>query len=269
MDDTELATEASDSALLDLAIRAAHRGGAEIARRAGQPTAAGYKSTATDPVSEADRASEFAITSLITAERPRDGLMGEEGSVRPPDSGLRWVVDPLDGTVNYLYQMPHWAVSIACEERRGDRWQAVVGVVHDAARGETFTAIRGTRSRLNGHEISVNDPVDLPQALVATGFAYAAHARKRQVGTLARILPQARDIRSTGSAALDLCWLAAGRYDAYYEDELCRWDWAAGALIVHRAGGAVTALGTGVLAAGSALHSNLCTLLGEGTSALS
>ena len=138
--------------------------------------------------------------------------------------------------------------------------------LYDAARGETFTAVRDTCARLNGAEISVNDPVDLPQALVATGFAYAAQARVRQAATIVRILPRVRDIRSAGSAALDLCWVAAGRCDAYYEDELSRWDWAAGALIVDRAGGIATAFGTGVAAAGPALHQSLCPLLAGGLS---
>jgi myo-inositol-1(or 4)-monophosphatase len=257
-----------DTALLDLAIRAAHMGGAEIVRRAGRPTGVRHKSTATDPVTDADRASESAITRLIAAERPDDGLICEEGSAQPSISGLRWVIDPLDGTVNYLYQLPHWAVSIACEERQGSGWQTMVGVVHDPSRGETFTAVRGVRASLNGHEISVNDPVDLPQALIATGFSYAASARARQAKTLSRILPQARDIRSTGSTALDLCWLAVGRCDAYYEDELSRWDWAAGAHIVRAASGIVSALGTGVAAAGPTLHRSLCTLLGSATAAL-
>jgi len=250
--------------LLDIAIRAAQRGAAEIAYRTGRATGIGYKSTTTDPVSDADRASESAIRELIIAERPHDGLLGEEGGDRPSDSGLRWVIDPLDGTVNYLYQIPHSAVSIACEKVDGADWLTIVGVVHDTSRGETFTAVRGGRAHLNGAEISVNETVDLSYALIATEFSYTSRSRARQAAVLADVLPRVRDIRSTGSSALDLCWTATGRCDGFYEDELSRWDWSAGALIVEEAGGTVSALGTGVVAAGSALHLDLCTLLGRG-----
>ncbi|GAB2610261.1 inositol monophosphatase family protein [Streptomyces capparidis] len=260
------------AALLDLAVRAAHLGGAELARRAGRATGVAYKSTATDPVSDADRASESAVVALLTGERPWDGLLGEEGARRSGSSGLRWVIDPLDGTVNYLYGIPHSAVSVACEERfpgagghpepgAGD-WRPVVGVVHDPARGETFTAVAGEGARLNGERLAVNDPVPPASALVGTGFGYAAASRARQAPVAAALLPRVRDIRSGGSAALDLCWVAAGRLDAYYEDELAPWDLAAGSLIAAEAGAAVTPLGTGVLAAGPALHAALSPLVG-------
>ncbi|WP_129840940.1 inositol monophosphatase family protein [Streptomyces sp. RFCAC02] len=249
--------------LLGLAVRAAHRGGAELAARAGRATGVGHKSTPTDPVTDADRASEAAVTELLTAERPGDGLLGEEGAERPSETGLRWVLDPLDGTVNHLYGIPHTAVSVACE-RLGDDgvWRAVAGVVCDPARGETFTATLGGGARLNGAPVRVNDPVPPPSALVATGFAYGAGSRARQAAVVPGLLPRIRDIRSGGSAALELCWVACGRTDAYYEDELAPWDTAAGALIAAEAGARTTVLPpSGVLAAGPALHAELAALL--------
>ncbi|WP_241562169.1 inositol monophosphatase family protein [Streptomyces hoynatensis] len=247
--------------LLGLALRAARSGASEIAARAGRPTGVRLKSQPTDPATDADRASESAIRRLIAAERPGDGLIGEEGEDRPPDSGVRWTIDPLDGTVNYLYGIPHHVVSIACEERAAGRWRTVVGVVHDPARAETFTAVRGGGARLNGAAIAVNDAVGLPLALVATGFSYRPGSRARQAAVLPRLLPRVRDLRSSGSSALDLCWTAAGRYDGFYEDELFPWDWRAGALLVREAGGVVSPLGSGVLAAGPALYGDLRELL--------
>ncbi|WP_428962542.1 inositol monophosphatase family protein [Micromonospora fluostatini] len=252
--------------LLAVAVRAAEAGGAELRRRAGRTRLLGHKSTGTDPVTEADLASEDAVIRVLGAERPADGLLGEEGTVRAGTSGLRWVVDPLDGTTNYLYGLPDFAVSVACERRTGrpdgpGHWLAVAGVVHDPVRGETFTAVRGEGARLDGAPIAVTDPVDLAGALVATGFGYGSASRARQAATAHRLLPAVRDIRSNGSAALTLCWVAAGRYDAYYEDELARWDWAAGALVAREAGARVTALGSGVLVAAPALHHDLSRLV--------
>ena len=248
--------------LLRLAVRAAHLGGAELARRRGRVTGVSYKSSATDPVTDADRAAEAAVVALLSRERPQDALLGEEGTRREGSSGLRWVLDPLDGTVNYTYGIPHSAVSIACERDEGGRWRALVGVVYDPAREETFAAARGAGATLDGEPLHVNDPVAPPTALVATGFSYAAASRARQADLVAGLLPRVRDIRSGGSAALDLCWLAAGRCDAYLEDELRPWDWAAGALIAAEAGASVTAFGDGILAAGPALHRELSALLG-------
>ncbi|MEJ3746448.1 inositol monophosphatase family protein [Actinomycetes bacterium KLBMP 9797] len=246
--------------LLRLALHAARLGGAEIARRTGGPVEVTYKAS-TDPVTSADRAGEAAIVGLIRRERPADGILAEEGTWRASTSGLRWVVDALDGTVNFLYGVAHTAVSVACEARTRDGWTAVVGVVHDPARNETYTAVRGQGSRLDRTPIAVNDPVVLSAALIATEFSYDARMRARQGSTMCRVLPRIRDIRSTGSSALDLCWTAAGRFDGYFESELSRWDWSAGALIVTEAGGKVTPLGTGVLAAGQALHPRLRVLL--------
>lgn len=253
----------SPGGLLDLAIRAAHAAGRELLDRYGDATGVDTKSSSTDPVSDADRASEELLVATLLAERPDDGILGEEGADRPATSGLRWVLDPLDGTVNYLYRFPAWCVSVACEDRDDDGgWRALVGVVHDPVRGETFRAVRGGGATLGETPLAVNDPVPLKRALVATGFGYDRDHRRRQAAVVARLLPHVRDIRRPGSAALDLCSVAAGRVDGYYEDTPSRWDWAAGVLIAAEAGAVVSTLhapggNPGVLAAGSALHDPL------------
>lgn len=234
--------------LLGLAERAARAGGAELLARADKITGVEHKSSETDPVSDSDRASERAIVGLILAARPADGVLGEEGADRPSASGVRWVIDPLDGTVNYLYGLPHSTVSIACQRLGDDGWQTVAAVVHHPAREETFTAGLGRGAFLGDTPLAVNRPASLSRALVSTGFSYQATSRARQAETLRTLLPAVRDIRSHGSAALELCWVAAGRCDGYYEDELALWDWAAGALIASEAGAAVAELGTGVVA---------------------
>ncbi|WIN00172.1 inositol monophosphatase family protein [Actinoplanes oblitus] len=235
--------------LLAVAVRAA-RAGAAVLRDAGPVTVQRHKSSPTDPVTAVDLAAEAAIVAVLTAARPGDAILGEEGAARPGHTGLRWVIDPVDGTTNLLYGDPHVTVSVACE-RDG---RTVAGVVVDPARSETFTATLGGGAFRNGTPLRVNDPVPLPQALVATGFAYHPDDRRRQAATAAALLGDIRDLRSHGSAALELCWLAAGRCDGYYEDRLAPWDFAAGALIAAEAGATVTPLGTGVLAAGPALH---------------
>jgi myo-inositol-1(or 4)-monophosphatase len=239
--------------LLELAVEVAHAAGAELLHRYGVATGVTTKTSATDPVSDADRASERVLVAGILAARPDDGILGEEGADRRGSSGLRWVIDPLDGTVNYLYGLPAWCVSVACEDDEG----AVAGVVYDPLHAETFTATRGGGARLGERTLRVNDPVALDQALIATGFAYRADARARQAAVVAALLPAVRDVRRGGSAALDLCATAAGRVDGYYEDTTARWDWAAGALVAAEAGAVVTPLGAGLVAAGPALHAPL------------
>ncbi|MFD4790027.1 inositol monophosphatase family protein [Streptomyces sp. NPDC058459] len=249
-------------ALLALALDAAQRAGRAISDRRGRPGRTEDKSSPTDPVTQADRESDALIRELLERRRPQDGLLSEEGPAhgRPSRSGLRWVVDALDGTVNYLYGIPQFAVSVAVEDEASG-WGALVGVVHDPLRDESFTAIRDHGAWLNGRPLRIHDPVRLPKALVATEFSYRSASRRRQSAVVGRVLASARDIRSTGSSALDLCWTAAGRFDAFYEDELGRWDWAAGRLIVAEAHGVVTPLGSGVVAAGPALHRELAPLL--------
>jgi myo-inositol-1(or 4)-monophosphatase len=230
--------------------------------RYGAPEGVGHKSSATDPVSDADRAAESVIRELLAAERPDDGLLAEEGSRSEAESGRRWVVDPLDGTVNYLYGFPAWCVSVALEDGDG----AAVGVVHDPLRGETFRAVRGAGSELNGERIGVRRRDELQSALVATGFGYEPARRAEQAAVLARVLPRVRDIRRAGAAALDLAWVAAGRVDGYYERGGNPWDWAAGRLLVEEAGGAVAELSgepAGLAAANPALLPGMLELVSD------
>ncbi|MGO9195744.1 MAG: inositol monophosphatase family protein [Acidimicrobiales bacterium] len=196
------------------------------------------KSTRTDLVTEADRASELLILDRLLAERPDDAVLAEEGGLRPGTSGLTWVVDPLDGTINFVYGFPAFAVSIACQA--GD--ERLVGVVFDPLRDETFAAVARRGSTRNGEALKIAAGPPLSEALVATGFGYGAERRRAQARLLQGVLPEVRDIRRAGSAALDLCWLAAGRLDACYEAGLAPWDLAAGALIVTEAGGRVAVL---------------------------
>jgi myo-inositol-1(or 4)-monophosphatase len=178
------------------------------------------------------------VHDLLRRERPDDGLLGEEGARRESASGRRWVVDPLDGTVNYLYRFPAWCVSVALEDGQG----ALAGVVHDPLRQETFRAARGSGCELNGEAVRVRERGRLESALVATGFSYDPERRAVQAEVARRVVPRVRDIRRAGAAALDLAWLAAGRLDGYYERGLKPWDWAAGRLLVQEAGGSVTEL---------------------------
>jgi myo-inositol-1(or 4)-monophosphatase len=220
------------------------------------------KSSSTDLVSDADRAAEEAIVGLLRSERPDDGLLGEEGASVEGASGRRWVVDPLDGTTNFLYGIPQWAVSIAVEDASG----TLAGVVFDPAAGELFAASRGGGAELNGEPIAVGVCTDLSRALVATGFGYDAERRRAQAAAAAQILPRVRDIRRAGAAALDLAWLAAGRLDGYWERGLKPWDWAAGRLLVEEAGGAMAEMAgepLGLVAASSELLPELAALVAE------
>jgi len=207
------------------------------------------KSTPTDLVSEADHAAERLIRARLAAARPDDGFLGEEGTDRAGSSGLRWVVDPLDGTVNFLFGIPQWAVSIACEDDGG----ALAGVIYDPMRDELWSAERGGDARLDGRPVRGSGRTELATALVATGFGYDAEVRRVQAAVAAELLPHVRDIRRLGSAALDLAWTAAGRYDAFYERGLNHWDRAAGDLLCTCAGLAVYELEPAPPAAGGVL----------------
>ena len=220
-----------------------------MARYEGPARGVETKSSGTDMVSEADREAEAAIAELLGSERPDDGLLGEEGADESSASGRRWVVDPLDGTTNYLYRFPAWAVSVAVEDGDG----ALAGVVYDPVANELFSAARGGGAELNGRSIHVNGADRLDTALIGTGFGYEPEVRAQQAEVVSRVLPRVRDIRRAGAAALDLCSVAAGRLDGYYERGIHRWDYAAGALIVREAGGEVVELQGGRfgLAAGS------------------
>jgi myo-inositol-1(or 4)-monophosphatase len=234
---------------LELAERAAKAAGEVLMSYFGQAAEGlDVKSSPTDPVSDADREAERTIRELLLSERPDDGLIGEEGSDTSAANGRMWIVDPLDGTVNFLYGLRTWAVSIALEDPDG----LAVGVVFNPVDEECFSARRGEGAWLNGREIRVTDCPSLDRAMVATGFSYEAAQRARQAELLTRLLPRVRDIRRAGAAALDLAYVAAGRVDAFYERGLKRWDEAAGRLLVEEAGGVVLDLEgqpEGVLAA--------------------
>jgi len=242
--------------LLELAVQAARMAGGMLLQRAqhGAEREVASKSTPTDLVSEADVSSQRAIRALLRERRPDDGFLGEEeGDSEQGTSGLQWIVDPLDGTVNFLFGIPQWSVSVAVADEAG----SLAGAVFDPNRGELFSATRGGAALLDGphgvselsqgaagdasHERRTGEDAgpggeDLASAMVATGFSYDAGVRDAQAKVLERLLPRVRDIRRLGSAALDLAWTAAGRYDAYYERTVKQWDIAAGALVCERAG---------------------------------
>ncbi len=240
------------------------------------------KSTPTDLVSEADRNAERVIREGLAMHRPRDGFLGEESGEQTGSSGLRWIVDPLDGTVNFLFGIPQWCVSVAVEDERG----SLAGVIYDPVRGDVFCGVRGAlptvevRTRphpVYGHPparpweiltLSASKCEDLSKAMLATGLAYDARVRAAQAQVLARAIPQVRDIRRFGSAALDLAWTAAGRYDAYFERTVKPWDIAAGTLLCEAAGLTVVELPEqedlpwGILVAPPALCEPLLELVG-------
>ena len=229
-----------------------------LARQAGELIAerrregvimANTKSSSVDVVTFADKECEEFVTSTLSQLRPEDGFYGEEGADVVGTSGLTWIVDPIDGTVNYLYDIPAYAVSIAVVRGTPDpgSWEQLAGVVFNPITGELFSAAQGlgatmTDAHGNVHHLAVNTEEDIAHALVATGFGYSSHVRAEQAHTLTGILPVVRDIRRAGSASLDLCFVAAGRLDAYFEQGTKPWDHAAGSLIVREAGGQVGGL---------------------------
>jgi myo-inositol-1(or 4)-monophosphatase len=263
-----------DPALLDelhdLAIIAARQaaGLAHEGRRAGV-TVADTKSSSNDVVTEMDRRSEALLVDTLLSARPDDGLLGEEGSDHVGSSGVRWVIDPIDGTVNYLYGFPLWAVSVAAEIDG----VGVVGVVAAPVIGETYVAVLGRGARRHDadgvHHLRVNDPVELGSALVATGFGYTVDRRTAQARVVQAVVPRVRDIRRGGACSIDLCFLAAGRVDAYFERGPRAWDLAAGGLIASEAGARLEGLDGAragealILAAGPGLFPALHDLLAE------
>jgi myo-inositol-1(or 4)-monophosphatase len=274
--------------LLEVAVEAARMAGALLVERVrrGSERGVSSKSTPTDLVSEADLASERAIRDLLAERRPGDAFVGEEGDDDPGSSGLEWIVDPLDGTVNFVFGLPQWSVSVAVRNAGG----TLAGAVYDPNRNELFTATADGRGRLIGPAGVVELPRSRPAraaaveaedrtgaraselgaALIATGFAYDAAVRAAQAQVVERLLPRVRDIRRFGSAALDLAWTAAGRYDAYYERAVKPWDIAAGVLVCERAGLQVAELPArkdlpwGILVATPGLIGQLAELVGAG-----
>jgi myo-inositol-1(or 4)-monophosphatase len=196
------------------------------------------KSSSSDYVTSLDRQIESGIVQFIRKNRANDGILGEEGASRSGTSGIRWIIDPIDGTSNFVYSIPYFSISIAIEAEG----EIVAGVVADLSSNDIFDAVKGHGSRCNNEVIKVNDNDSLQSAIVTTGFSYRPERREFQGGMLQHILPRIGDIRRFGSAALDLCWLATGRVDAFYEEGLNLWDYAAGSLIVSEAGGTVRTL---------------------------
>ncbi|MBA0052002.1 inositol monophosphatase [Streptomyces sp. AJS327] len=220
--------------LLDLAREAARRAGTFLCD--GRPDDLGVAATKSSPidvVTEMDIASEKLITDFLREHRPDDGFLGEEGASTEGSSGVRWIIDPIDGTVNYLYGLPSWAVSIAAAHHG----EVVAGVVEVPTRGETFHATLGGGAFRGDTPLRVRPAPPLEQALIATGFSYVTEQRAAQAEVVRQLLPRVRDVRRSGSVAVDLCDLAAGRLDGLYERGLHLWDFAAGDLIVREAGG--------------------------------
>lgn len=250
--------------LLDIAVEAARRAGEVLLDYFRRPARGlDTKSTPTDLVSDADKHSEELIRTILAKRRPDDGFVGEEGTAVSGTTGVDWVVDPLDATVNFLYGRAAWCVSIAAEDSEG----AVIGVIHDPNGHETFTAVRGRGAWLNDTPIQVGSCDELSKALIGTGFAYAADVRESQAEVVARVLPRVRDIRRAGSAALDLAALACGRLDGFYEAAMEVWDRSAGVLLATEAGAVVTdmtappGMSPGVVGANPQLHQALVALI--------
>jgi len=220
------------------------------------------KSTAIDIATQMDiKAEKFIVQSLLAA-RPDDGIIGEEGAAIEGTSGITWVIDPLDGTVNYFYGLPGWNVSIAAKDKNG----VIVGVVTAPTINSTWWATLGGGAFFNGHAIRCNDPIELNRALIATGFQYDIAHRTKQLEDISKLVPIVRDIRRAGAAAVDLCHVAMGALDAYYEAGLKEWDWSAGGLIAREAGATFAQYGQVPqqisMAAGPHLHQQLVSTLG-------
>ena len=225
---TDLADE-----LLSIACRLAVEGGDRaLAGRGRGSLDVATKSTATDLVTALDRAAEEAIVDGIAEARPADAVLGEEGTHREGTSGVSWFVDPIDGTTNFVYGLPQWATSVAASDGDG----MLAGAVYVPAMGELFAAGRDQGATVNGEPITCSRTTDVSLALIATGFGYHPADRIRQSEVVTHLIGSVRDIRRIGSAAIDLCYTACGRVDAYYEAGLNPWDVAAGELVAREAG---------------------------------
>jgi len=231
--------------LHDVAVKLAREAGELIVtRRAGHIEVASTKSSDVDVVTAVDKESEEFLYTRLRELRPGDGFLGEEGQVEESTTGITWVVDPIDGTVNFLYNIPHYAVSIAAVT--GDpspgSWQVEAGAVFNPATGELFHAAKGEGAFLGEKRLQIGPPPPMNLALLATGFAYSTAMRKEQVRILSQLIGEVRDIRRMGTASLDFAAVAAGRVDVYFERTLSPWDHAAGELLVTEAGGIITGI---------------------------
>jgi myo-inositol-1(or 4)-monophosphatase len=215
-----------------------------VTRRKGHIEVASTKSSSVDVVTEVDRESEALLYGRLAELRPGDGFLGEEGQVQESSSGITWVVDPIDGTVNFLYDIPHYAVSIAAVSGPPipGQWQVEAGAILNPVTGELFHAARGEGSFLGDRRLQIGPPPEFSQALLGTGFGYSTAVRAEQARLMAALIPEVRDIRRAGAASLDFAYVAAGRVDVYFERTLSPWDHAAGELIVTEAGGAIAGI---------------------------
>ena len=217
------------------------------------------KSSAVDFATQMDQQAESLIVKNLLAARPDDGIIAEEGAAQPSKSGVTWVIDPLDGTVNYLYGLPGWNISIAAKDKDG----VIAGVVFAPTTNSFWKATKGGGAYFNNNSIKCNDPVNLNLALIATGFSYDLELRKEQGARMQRLIPQIRDLRRNGAAAVDLCYVAMGAVDGYFESSLKEWDFAAGGLIATEAGALISGRSGGapdgdmVICAGPSLHAQL------------
>ena len=215
-----------------------------VTRRKGHIEVASTKSSSVDIVTEVDRESEALLYGRLAELRPGDGFLGEEGQVQESSSGITWVVDPIDGTVNFLYDIPHYAVSIAAVSGPPipGQWQVEVGAILNPVTGELFHAARGEGSFLGDRRLQIGRPPEFSQALLGTGFGYSTAVRAEQARLMSALIPEVRDIRRAGAASLDFAYVAAGRLDIFFERTLSPWDHAAGELIVTEAGGAIAGI---------------------------
>lgn len=244
--------------LVSLAEEVARAAGALLMQRPDSFTFT-EKSSAVDFATQMDQQAESLIVKSLLAARPDDGIIAEEGAAQPSKSGITWVIDPLDGTVNYLYGLPGWNISIAAKNQEG----VIAGVVFAPTINSLWKAAKGGGAFLNNKAIKCNDPVNLNLALIATGFSYDLELRKEQGARIQKLIPQIRDLRRNGAAAVDLCYVAMGAVDAYFESSLKEWDFAAGGLIATEAGALISGRTGGapdgdmVVCAGPSLHAQL------------
>ncbi len=249
--------------LLELAEGIAQRAGEMLSIRP-ENFDINEKSSARDFATHMDHASEKLIVAEILAARCDDGIIGEEGANRESKSGITWVIDPIDGTVNYFYNLPGWNISIAAKDSQG----VLIGIVYAPTLNSLWHASRGGGAFLNGRPIHVSNARVLEDSLLATGFSYDVAERVRQGEQIAALIPRVRDIRRLGAAAVDLCHVASGSLDGYFETGLKEWDLAAGGLIAREAGALVSgrkgspAGEAMVIAAGPALHALLTEEIG-------